>query len=120
MAIVQFNKFHVKFKGEDLGILDADSVTMDEALQLEDKTGMTFQQLISRFIDGSAKAIQAMVWFQLLRAGKPQELYQNFTFGDFDVEPVLEEEEAGPTGAADAADENPKDSGSDASTTKSS
>jgi hypothetical protein len=102
MAIVTF-KFRVSFKGEDLGVMDSNKVTMNEALQLEDKTGFTLQELVSRLSAGSAKAIQAVVWFQLLRSGKPVELFQDFTFEDFDVDPVQDEPD--PTQAADAADE---------------
>jgi len=98
MAFISFTKFRVTFRGEDVGILDADTVTMDHALQLEDKTGFTLQELVPGVGRGSAKAIRALVWFQLLRAGKPQDLHQDFTFADFDVDPVTDEPD--PTKAA--------------------
>ena len=91
-------KFRVLFRGDDLGVFDSNAVTMDEAQQLEDKTGLTMNEMLDGVGKTSAKATRALIWFQRLRAGNPGELYENFTFGDYDIERI---DEPDPTRAAD-------------------
>lgn len=92
-------KFSVKFKGEDLGVFDSDEVTMNQALTLENETGMTIDDMVKSLSKSSANGVQAVVWFRFFCLGRPQPYRQDFKFSDFDIEPV--EEEPDPTPAAD-------------------
>ena len=95
-------KFSVKFKGEDLGVFDSDEVTMNQALTLENETGMTIDDMVKSLSKSSANGIQAVVWFRYLCLGRPQPYRQDFKFKDFDVNPIQDPgDDADPTPAAD-------------------
>lgn len=93
-------KFSVKFKGEDLGVFDADEADMNQLLTLEAETGMTINEVITALGRSSAKGFQAVVWFRYLCLGRPQPLHDNFKVKDFDIE-IIKDDEPDPTEAAD-------------------
>lgn len=113
--MAQAVRFKVTFRDEDLGVFDTNTITMSHALQLEDKTGMTVQELLTNVGRSSARGLQALVWFHLLRLGRPVELFQEFTFADFDIDPV--EDETDPTEAVETTGDGQSPSKSAAGST---
>lgn len=94
-------KLQITLKGEDLGVFDPDAVTMEQAMQLEDQTGYTVGDLMPALGKLSARAMQALVWFQRIRIGQANPpRHENFTFGDLKAEEVPDED---PTDAAEVA-----------------
>ena len=90
-------QLRVTLRGEDLGIFDPDDVTMDQAMQLEDKTGLALGDVRVGLGRLSARSLQALVYLQRIRQGKLDAvLHDNFKVGDIGVINVAEEPEAGP------------------------
>lgn len=95
-------KFQVKFKGDDLGVFDSDEVTMNEALTLENETGMTIDDMVKSLGRSSANGVQAVVWFRFLQLGRVTEhpYRADFKFKEFDVA-LIGEPDPDPTEATD-------------------
>ena len=107
----------VRLGDEDLGTFDDNDLTIDHAMQLEDKTGYALVEFVQNLQRGSARALQALVWLQRLRNGRPGELHSNFKIGDLKLA-VVEDDAADPLEAvADAAGEGKNDSGKSAANT---
>ena len=94
-------KFQIELRGKDLGILDLDDLTMDEAMQLEDRTGLALGDVGNGLGRLSARAIQALVWLHQYHNGNLAAVqHDNFKFGEVKIQPIADED---PTEAAPAA-----------------
>lgn len=63
------NKFTVTLAGELLGTFDEDELTLDDAFELESKTGMTFPEMLTGVVKTKAAGMRALVWFMRNKRG---------------------------------------------------
>lgn len=84
-------KFKIELRGKDLGILDIDELSMEDAMQLEDQTTLALGDVGNGLGRLSARAIQAIVWLRRRQVEGPGALlHDNFKFGEVKIEQVDE------------------------------
>lgn len=84
-------KFKIELRGKDLGLLDIDELSMEDAMQLEDQTGLALGDVGTGLGRLSARALQAIVWLRQRQLNGPSaNLHDNFKFGEVKIEQVDE------------------------------
>lgn len=92
-------KFKIELRGKDLGILDIDDLSMEDAMQLEDQTSLALGDVGTGLGRLSARAIQAIVWLRRRQIeGPAAPLHDNFKFGEVKIEQVDEPDPTQPAG----------------------
>lgn len=102
-------KTRITVAGTEIGVFNDDGVGMGLAMRLEDETGWTVPELLQQVGRGSARALQALVWFTQVQSGHPTpNRHMEFTFQDLVLEPLDEPEQETESAGKDAGPGKPK------------
>lgn len=100
-------------------VFDEIALELDDLFRIKAATGLNLKPLMRGVDDGDPAALQALVWFCRLQAGKAMDIaHVNFRLSDLRIEPILEEEAApDPTGEATTSEPAATDTSASSPTT---
>lgn len=77
---------------DEVYTFDETELTLDDLFRIKSASGLALKPLMQGINEGDPTALQALVWFCRLQAGRPEDIRTvDFRLADLKLEPVLEE-----------------------------